>query len=130
MVTFQVFLNRALLLWPLRYKCMHKYAHPHTHAHSHMHTHMHTHTCTHTPAHTHTGTQAHTTAHMKLYVHVDVLCIPPQWRGSVGSMVRAAAGQTLTVNQLVDMEWRFGGMVPHHHHHNPLPPSPPSKMFG
>ena len=24
-------------------------------------------------------------------------------------MSRAAAGQSLTVNQLVDMEWRFGG---------------------
>ncbi|KAL5517086.1 hypothetical protein EMCRGX_G002555 [Ephydatia muelleri] len=34
--------------------------------------------------------------------------VATQWRGGVGSMVRAAAGQTLTVNQLVDMEWRFG----------------------
>ena len=28
-------------------------------------------------------------------------------------MSRVAAGQSLTVNQLVDMEWKFGGMYMH-----------------
>lgn len=32
-----------------------------------------------------------------------------QWKGNLVAMSRVAAGQTLTVNQLVDMEWRFGG---------------------
>lgn len=32
-----------------------------------------------------------------------------QWKSNLPSMSRAAAGQSLTVNQLVDMEWRFGG---------------------
>lgn len=32
-----------------------------------------------------------------------------QWKGNLVAMSRVAAGQALTVNQLVDMEWRFGG---------------------
>ena len=31
-----------------------------------------------------------------------------QWKTNLPSMSRVAAGQSLTVNQLVDMEWRFG----------------------
>lgn len=42
------------------------------------------------------------------------------------ALSRLAVGQTLTVNQLVDMEWKFGGereqtplrRSPHHHHHH------------
>jgi len=32
-----------------------------------------------------------------------------QWKSNMVAMSRIAAGQSLTVNQLVDMEWRFGG---------------------
>jgi len=31
-----------------------------------------------------------------------------QWKASFVAMSRSAIGQTLTVNQVVDMEWRFG----------------------
>lgn len=34
-----------------------------------------------------------------------------QWKGNLMALSRVAAGQSLTVNQLVDMEWRFGGIV-------------------
>lgn len=34
--------------------------------------------------------------------------ISGQWRSNLPAMSRVAAGQSLTVNQLVDMEWRFG----------------------
>lgn len=42
------------------------------------------------------------------------------------ALSRLAVGQTLMVNQLVDMEWKFGGETeqtplqrpPHHHHHH------------
>lgn len=37
----------------------------------------------------------------------DWLC--SQWKANLIPLSRIAAGQTLTVNQLVDMEWRFGG---------------------
>ena len=33
-----------------------------------------------------------------------------QWRTNLAAMSRVAAGQSLTVNQLVDMEWKFGGI--------------------
>lgn len=32
-----------------------------------------------------------------------------QWKTNLLALSRIAAGQSLTVNQLVDMEWRFGG---------------------
>ena len=32
-----------------------------------------------------------------------------EWKTNLVAMSRVAAGQSLTVNQLVDMEWRFGG---------------------
>lgn len=38
----------------------------------------------------------------------DWLC--SRWKANLIPMSRIAAGQTLTVNQLVDMEWRFGGI--------------------
>ena len=34
-----------------------------------------------------------------------------QWRTNLAAMSRVAAGQSLTVNQLVDMEWKFGGRL-------------------
>ena len=34
-----------------------------------------------------------------------------QWKANLASMSRVAAGQSLSVNQLVDMEWRFGGKL-------------------
>jgi hypothetical protein len=34
--------------------------------------------------------------------------VSKQWKANLGSMSRVAAGQSLSVNQLVDMEWRFG----------------------
>ena len=34
-----------------------------------------------------------------------------QWRTNLAAMSRVAAGQSLTVNQLVDMEWKFGGLL-------------------
>lgn len=37
-----------------------------------------------------------------------------QWKSNLVAMSRVAAGQSLTVNQLVDMEWRFGGVFCHH----------------
>ena len=33
-----------------------------------------------------------------------------EWKTNLVAMSRIAAGQSLTVNQLVDMEWRFGGI--------------------
>jgi hypothetical protein len=43
---------------------------------------------------------------------VPIFSFPPsiQWRTNLAAMSRVAAGQSLTVNQLVDMEWKFGGM--------------------
>ena len=35
--------------------------------------------------------------------------VAEQWKTNLVAMSRIAAGQSLTVNQLVDMEWRFGG---------------------
>ena len=35
--------------------------------------------------------------------------VATQWKTNFQAMSRVAAGQSLTVNQLVDMEWRFGG---------------------
>ena len=32
-----------------------------------------------------------------------------QWKANVVGLSRSALGQTLMVNQLVDMEWKFGG---------------------
>ena len=32
-----------------------------------------------------------------------------QWKSNLVGLSRTAAGQTLMVNQLVDMEWKFGG---------------------
>ena len=32
-----------------------------------------------------------------------------QWKTNLVSLSRSALGQTLMVNQLVDMEWKFGG---------------------
>ena len=32
-----------------------------------------------------------------------------QWKANLVAFSRIAVGQSLTVNQLVDMEWRFGG---------------------
>lgn len=48
-----------------------------------------------------------------------------QWVEHHVALSRLAVGQTLMVNQLVDMEWKFGGETeqtplqrpPHHHHH-------------
>ena len=37
-----------------------------------------------------------------------------QWKNNLPSMSRIAAGQSLTVNQLLDMEWRFGGKERQH----------------
>ena len=34
-----------------------------------------------------------------------------EWKSNLVAMSRVAAGQSLTVNQLVDMEWRFGGVL-------------------
>ncbi|XP_065910415.1 COMM domain-containing protein 7-like [Dysidea avara] len=34
--------------------------------------------------------------------------ISQQWKSQMAAISRVAAGQTLMVNQLVDMEWRFG----------------------
>lgn len=34
-----------------------------------------------------------------------------QWRANLVGLSRSALGQTLMVNQLVDMEWKFGGNV-------------------
>lgn len=34
-----------------------------------------------------------------------------QWKSNLVSLSRSALGQTLMVNQLVDMEWKFGGKV-------------------
>uniref|UniRef100_A0A803SST0 COMM domain-containing protein n=1 Tax=Anolis carolinensis TaxID=28377 RepID=A0A803SST0_ANOCA len=31
-----------------------------------------------------------------------------QWKGNVATLSRLAVGQTLMVNQLMDMEWKFG----------------------
>lgn len=47
-----------------------------------------------------------------------------QWAEHHVALSRLAVGQTLMVNQLVDMEWKFGGETeqtplqrpPHHHH--------------
>ena len=33
-----------------------------------------------------------------------------QWNNNLASLSKGALGQTLTVNQLVDMEWKFGGL--------------------
>ena len=35
--------------------------------------------------------------------------VASQWKANLGTFSRIAVGQSLTVNQLVDMEWRFGG---------------------
>ncbi len=35
--------------------------------------------------------------------------VSTQWKANFISMSRIAASQSLTVNQLVDMEWKFGG---------------------
>ena len=32
-----------------------------------------------------------------------------QWKTNMATFSRIAVGQSLNVNQLVDMEWRFGG---------------------
>lgn len=32
-----------------------------------------------------------------------------QWKANLVGLSRSALGQTLMVNQLVDMEWKFGG---------------------
>ena len=32
-----------------------------------------------------------------------------QWKANLVAFSRIAVGQSLTVNQLIDMEWRFGG---------------------
>ena len=32
-----------------------------------------------------------------------------KWRTGLADLSRSAAGQTLNVNELVDMDWRFGG---------------------
>ncbi len=32
-----------------------------------------------------------------------------QWKANLPAFSRISAGQTLNVNQLVDMEWKFGG---------------------
>ena len=34
-----------------------------------------------------------------------------QWKTNLIALSRSALGQTLMVNQLVDMEWKFGGIV-------------------
>jgi hypothetical protein len=36
--------------------------------------------------------------------------VASQWKANLGTFSRFAVGQSLTVNQLVDMEWRFGGL--------------------
>ena len=36
-----------------------------------------------------------------------------QWQEKQASLSRSALGQTLMVNQLVDMEWKFGGAPQH-----------------
>lgn len=36
--------------------------------------------------------------------------VAAKWRTGLADLSRTAAGQTLTVNELVDMDWRFGGM--------------------
>ena len=51
----------------------------------------------------------------------DFVCL--QWKANLASMSRVAAGQSLSVNQLVDMEWRFGGTIPSFSHTQYLPPS-------
>ena len=43
-----------------------------------------------------------------MFVFVNNVCI--QWKANLVSLSRVAAGQSLTVNQLVDMEWKFGGI--------------------
>lgn len=35
--------------------------------------------------------------------------VAAQWKTNLGTFSKIAVGQSLTVNQLVDMEWRFGG---------------------
>ncbi|NP_001279162.1 COMM domain-containing protein 7 [Callorhinchus milii] len=35
-------------------------------------------------------------------------CFADQWKAHSAALSRLAVGQTLTVNQLVDMEWKFG----------------------
>ncbi len=57
---------------------------------------------------------------IKLYAHLwlifliyivfvfNLLVCYSQWKANLLSLSRLAAGQSLTVNQLVDMEWRFG----------------------
>lgn len=42
-------------------------------------------------------------------VHTILPCtLVLQWGSRLGVISRSAVGQTLSVNQLVDMEWRFG----------------------
>ncbi|XP_067856528.1 COMM domain-containing protein 7 isoform X2 [Heptranchias perlo] len=39
-------------------------------------------------------------------------CFADQWKLHSAVLSRLAVGQTMTVNQLVDMEWKFGGTRP------------------
>lgn len=36
--------------------------------------------------------------------------IGQQWKANLPAFSRISGGQSLSVNQLVDMEWKFGGM--------------------
>lgn len=46
---------------------------------------------------------------MPLIVFGDLLNCTLQWGEHGAALSRLAVGQTLMVNQLVDMEWKFGG---------------------
>jgi hypothetical protein len=35
--------------------------------------------------------------------------VAAKWRTGLADLSRTAVGQTLSVNELIDMEWRFGG---------------------